>query len=621
MLGAKKQNINKLIRFKIIHKIWGRILSKNASRSRLLILKRLYLFIDGILLVFLIKCYHIFLAKKIYDKRMDLIFRKIFCIDNLFLFSFFFKFKFRFMYFFNFLINIDKFWFSFFNFLISYKSLSLVTYFLCRRIKYSYFGNKITDKKCNFLSGFFIPVNRFFSIIEIFKKIFSIDLINFDFFSYIENHLYDNKYVIPYDNFFFRLNVISFFVLYKYVLTSKVVKYNEYFRKSYLYNKYQNLGEYFCKRIWHIRSLAIGPHGPIGFGVGLDGIYLYFFIYEIKHKRFLIFKYDKLQLGLSIELNYSVIEVYKNNIYLQFKNIVLKNNIFNALFASLLPAFFENYLLLDLYFGFQRNNRSYIVRKKKIFYNYKHISGFIKKFENDKLYSYNFIKNKLYFMMSSYLIKDNSISNYYFGCDLIYGFFGRRFYFWNCLLNVIFLDYKNAFAKLWSNLSGKMLIKRVDNTDYKDIKEERDEVYFLELTNASFFWFFKINFIEYFKWFSQFEYFYWRVMHVDFSLKFSIRSYLSSSICDFVFCNRYLVSIFIAQKFYYFTYLRSRRKNFFFIYYMFLLYRDIFFKGIFSSFECNLLYFFFIFKNHNVNNDLLVYIFRVNTKILKNFIC
>jgi len=32
-----------------------------------------------------------------------------------------------------------------------------------------------------------------------------------------------------------------------------------------------------------------------------------------------------------------------------------------------------------------------------------------------------------------------------------------------------------------------MLIKRVDNTDYKDIKEERDEVYFLELTNASFF--------------------------------------------------------------------------------------------------------------------------------------
>jgi len=110
-------------------------------------------------------------------------------------------------------------------------------------------------------------------------------------------------------------------------------------------------------------------------------------------------------------------------------------------------------------------------------------------------------------------------------------------------------------------------------------------------------------------------------MHVDFSLKFSIRSYLSSSICDFVFCNRYLVSIFIAQKFYYFTYLRSRRKNFFFIYYMFLLYRDIFFKGIFSSFECNLLYFFFIFKNHNVNNDLLVYIFRVNTKILKNFIC
>ena len=49
---------------------------------------------------------------------------------------------------------------------------------------------------------------------------------------------------------------------------------------------------------------------------------------------------------------------------------------------------------------------------------------------------------------------------------------------------------------------------------------------------------------------------------------------------------------------------------------MFLLYRDIFFKGIFSSFECNLLYFFFIFKNHNVNNDLLVYIFRVNTKIL-----
>jgi hypothetical protein len=78
-----------------------------------------------------------------------------------------------------------------------------------------------------------------------------------------------------------------------------------------------------------MRSLAVGPHVPVGFGLGLDSAHLYYFAYAVKHMRILIFSYKQIRNTLFLELDNNLLNIYLNNNYLNFIVSIFETNILN----------------------------------------------------------------------------------------------------------------------------------------------------------------------------------------------------------------------------------------------------------------------------------------------------
>jgi len=137
--------------------------------------------------------------------------------------------------------------------------------------------------------------------------------------------------------------------------------------------------------------------------------------------------------------------------------------------------------------------------------------------------------------------------------------------------------------------------------------------HFRDYNEKLIFLFFETNFVEYVRLFFCYEYYYWRIMHVNFSLKFGLFKYFFNPIFDYASYSRFLVGGYFIQRFLYKR--KGFNKSIFLVYYIFLLYRDLILKSINSSFDFNLVFYFFFSKFYYLDSLSFLYCFMLNGNI------
>lgn len=97
-------------------------------------------------------------------------------------------------------------------------------------------------------------------------------------------------------------------------------------------------------------------------------------------------------------------------------------------------------------------------------------------------------------------------------------------------------------------------------------------------------------------------------MNTDFSYKLGLYHFWNNPNYDFLNFNRYLGNAYLMQRY---AYTRKKGSVFTF-YYLFLFYRDIIFKSVYSSFEINLLFYFMFGKFYFYDNSRFQYLMLLN---------
>jgi hypothetical protein len=539
--------------------------------------------------------YNFWIIYNTFNVSVSKIIRQYFKVEHILSTFFFFGKKSRFMYLMNFLLYFDKYGVRFFNFFILYNKLSLINRLL------------VKNKKVSFLTGFFIPINRFFRLSEMFLKNQPFNLFSMDFFYFLNLKLHEYKYLISFNNFYFRLSTISFFILYKYAESVRRIKYNEYLLGSYLFSIYIKARRCFFKRYWHLRVHECFNSG-LFLGVGLASTYLMFFAYAIKHLRILIFSFKSLSNFWCFELGKNIINVYKDSKFLNLFIKIINFNFLNQLMSFYFSSFSTFYVILDSYTSFQKDPKSFHAHRRKIFYGYEEISYNVRDVFDLPLV-YAFISKKALTNLVKRVFKNNNIIEFYFVYDLIYNFKFVGKFFWNCLFNVIFWDYHEKFYDFWAERKGEFLRPLATNG------------YFERLFSETFFYSFSIDILKYSKWFFQFEYFYWRIIHSDHCLRLPFKYYITTPVYDFIYLNRYAISLYMVQRLYYLENRKRGDKSIIYFYYMFLLHRDIMVKTIILSFDFSLIFFFLFSKSYYVDRSKLPHLLKINAIKRYGFLC
>jgi len=194
----------------------------------------------------------------------------------------------------SFLRFFDEFYLMFFNFFVYFENLDKF------EIDIIYNG-----KNFNFCFGYFLPFLKFFNMMEIFIKNCFFNFFGFDFFFFRDKFLRNLKYVMPYDYFIFRINVVWFLFFFKDCENIRMAKYNEYILNSFLFFVCVILRFFFFKRYFNIRNSLLITH-------------MHYYKYAIFTVRFLLFESNIKRKMVNIKFCKNNIELYKRNFVLHF---------------------------------------------------------------------------------------------------------------------------------------------------------------------------------------------------------------------------------------------------------------------------------------------------------------
>lgn len=532
-------------------------------------------FLKGLILICIIYLNYYLSIEKFFFSFVSLVLVKFFKLENFLSLFFFLKTNLRFISFFNFLKFFDNFFLVFFNFYITFKKCVCLPVYIFYR-----------EKRYDSLFGFFFPSFSFFNVVEVFSKVSFLNFFDFDFFHFSDLKLKHYKNVIPYEHFYFRMNVFCFFFFFRDSETIRMLKYNEHLFNGFLFCDNVNSRVLFLKRYFVMREYLLVTQ-------------MCYFKYAVFTMRFLLFDNLKKIKRAGLRLSRGNVKLYKDNFVFNFLANVINSNFVTRWFCFIFEGYLIFYLLIDIYKAVMNRLRLLYVFRWYL-YSFMDAARKMYNFSIDSVPIYYFIKNRMELKLSSFVFKSPDVLNYYFFLDVTFNKFLQKHYFFLDLFNFLFGDFNEYYIILtMSNVD--------ENQSYffnlfRHFKDYYDKLVFL---------FFSTNLIEYIKWFFCFEYYYWRALNIDFSFKIGLFKYFFDPIFDYIAYSRFLSGGYFMQR------LLSKSKllnrSVFLGYYMFLLYRDIILKSINNSFDFNLIFYFFFSKLYYLDNCDFLYLFLLNS--------
>jgi hypothetical protein len=567
-----------------VRSIWKRNLDFNNQRRNLKNRARwrktfntCLFFLKGLMLICVIYLYHYLKIQKFFLGVVSSILKKIFKVSNFLPFlNFRGSFIFRFLRFLKFLKIFDDFWFFYFNFFVFFVKFgsSLVRELVIKKRKFRFFF------------GIFEILLRHFILLEIYSKVIFLGLFRFDFFSYLDNLSRNCQYVMAYNDFIFRLSIFCFLFFFKDAESMRMLKYNEYLVNSFLFCNYLHLRLLFIRRFVSKRENLFVSH-------------IYYFKYAVYTLRFLLFEVNSKLEVAHFTFSNNIISVYKLNSFLNFLLNILHSRFVIRWFSIIFEGYLVFYLMIDVFKAVMRRLRLLYVFKWYL-YNFLDAARKMYDFRVDMYHIFFFLKNKMEIKLSSSFFKSSEVINYYFFRDLVYSKFTLGPFFFFNLLDIVFWDFNEY-----------VIISTLGNV-------EENQSYFFNLfrhfdfySEKLVFLFFELSgLVNYEKFFFFLEYFYWKILNIDFTWKFGLPGYFTTPVFDLLSYSRFLHGGYFVQKV--FSKGINMDVSIFLVYYMFLLYRDIIFKSIYYSFDLNLLFFFFFKKKFIFRFSEFCHVLKLN---------